>query len=133
MIENVLKMVNAPTNREMNANTSNAVSKKESAWSTEFVSSLTTVCPVTTWTPGGSCLAMACCTAALLALGAATTLMSSSWPTSWIACCAVGRVNAARVDPARLLAVPNWAMPLIVKVRDDAPNRMRTRPPAVKW
>ncbi len=75
---------------------------------------------------------MACCTVALSALGAATTLMSSSCPASWIACCAVGRVNAARVDPARLLAVPNWAMPLIVKVRDGPANRMRTRWPTVK-
>ena len=83
MIENVLKMVNPPTNKEMNAKTSSAVLKKPSAWSTEFVLSFTTVCPVTTWSPGGRILAMACWTAGLLAPGAVTTLMSSSLPVSW--------------------------------------------------
>ena len=43
VIENVLKMVKAPTNSEMNANTSNAVEKNDSAWSTADVSSATTV------------------------------------------------------------------------------------------
>ncbi len=76
--------------------------------------SFTTVCPVTTSTPGGRALAMACCTAALLAPGAATTLMSSSLPVSWTTACAVGSVNAARVAPARLFAEPNWAMPVMV-------------------
>ena len=38
MIENVLKMVNAPTNSEMNAKTSSAVEKNDSAWLTELVS-----------------------------------------------------------------------------------------------
>ena len=37
VIENVLKMVNAPTNREMKAKTSKAVEKNESAWSTALV------------------------------------------------------------------------------------------------
>ena len=46
-------------------------------------------------------------TAALLAPGAVTTLMSSSLPVSWTTSCAVGSVNAARVAPARLFADPN--------------------------
>ena len=33
MIENVLKIVNAPTNSEMKAKTSSAVEKNDSAWS----------------------------------------------------------------------------------------------------
>ena len=110
-------MVNAPTNSAMNAKTSSAVEKKPSAWLIESVLSLTTVCPVTTSTPGGRTAAMARCTAALLAPGAVTTLMSSSLPVSWAMACAVGSVNAASVAPARLFAVPNWAMPVMVKVR----------------
>src|SRR5580704_15693693 len=51
-------MVNAPTNSEMNAKTSSAVEKKDSAWLTELVLSLTTVCPVTTSTPGGRARAL---------------------------------------------------------------------------
>jgi hypothetical protein len=43
MIVKVLKMVNAPTNSEMNANTSSAVEKNDSAWLTELVVSFTTV------------------------------------------------------------------------------------------
>ncbi len=107
-------MVNAPTNSAMNAKTSSAVEKNDSAWLTELVLSFTTVCPVTTSTPGGRARAMACCTAALLVPGAATALMSSSLPVSWAMACAVGSVNAASVAPARLFAVPNWTMPVMV-------------------
>ena len=46
--------------------------------------------------------------------------------------CAVGSVNAASVAPARLLAVPNWAMPVMVKVRGGPADRMRTRWPTAK-
>ena len=131
MIENVLKMVNPPTNREMNAKTRRAVEKNESAWLTELVCSFTTVWPVTTSTPGGRALAMSRWTAGLLAPGAATTLMSSRCPTSWRTACAVGSVNAARDAPARLFADPNWAMPVMVNVRGGPANRMRTRCPTV--
>jgi hypothetical protein len=132
MIENVLKMVKAPTNSEMNAKTSSAVEKKPSAWLTELVLSVTTVCPVTTSTPGGRTLAMACWTAGLSAPGAVTTLMSSSLPVSWAMAWAVGRVNAARVAPARLFAVPKSAMPLMVKVCVGPAVRMRTCCPTEK-
>jgi len=132
MIANVLKMVNPPTNKEMNANTSSAVEKKDSAWLIELVLSFTTVCPVTTCTPGGKALAMACWTSVLLAPGAATTLMVSSLPTSWATACAVGSVNAASVAPARLFADPNWAMPLMVYVLGGRADKMRTGCPTVK-
>jgi hypothetical protein len=132
MIENVLKMVNPPTNSEMNAKTSSAVEKKDSAWSIELVLSFTTVCPVTTCTPGGKTLAMACWTSDLSAPGAAATLMVSSLPVSWAMACAVGSVNAARVAPARLFAVPNSAMPAMVNVRVGPAVRMRTCCPTLK-
>ena len=127
-------MVNAPTNSAMNAKTSSAVEKKPSAWLIESVLSLTTVCPVTTSTPGGRTAAMARWTAALLAPGAVTTLMSSSLPVSWAMACAVGSVNAASVAPARLFAVPNWVMPVMVKNRGGSPAEMtRTCWPTAKW
>ena len=75
VIENVLKIVNAPTKSEMKANTSNAVKKNERAWSTASVDSCTTVCPVTTSVPGCRARAMLCSTTALSAPGLATTLM----------------------------------------------------------
>ena len=126
-------MVNAPTNSAMNAKTSSAVEKNPSAWLIASVFSLTTVCPVTTWTPGGRTRAMARCTAALSAPSAVTTLMSSTLPGSWAMACAVGSVNAASVAPARLLAVPNCAMPVMVKNRGGSPAEMiLTRWPAVK-
>ena len=59
VIEKVLKMVNAPTNREMKAKTSSAVEKNDSAWLMALVCSLATVWPVTTSTPGGRARAMA--------------------------------------------------------------------------
>ena len=43
MMENVLTMVNEPTKSAMNANTSNAVLRKPSAWLTSLVASLMTV------------------------------------------------------------------------------------------
>ena len=116
----------------MNAKTSRAVEKNDSAWLTELVFSFTTVCPVTTSTPGGRTLAMARWTAGLSAPGVVTTLMSSSLPVSWTMACAVGSVNAARVAPARLSAVPNWTMPVMVKVWGGPADRMRTRCPTVK-
>src|SRR5690348_11499240 len=120
----------------MKAKTSSAVEKKPSARSIELVFSSATVCPVTTSAPGGSARAMARWTAALLAPGAATTLMSSSWPGISARACAVGSVNAARVAPARLPTElppePNWTMPVMVNVRGVPMVSTRTRWPTVK-
>ncbi len=132
VIEKVLKMVNPPTNREMNAKTSSAVEKNDRSWLIAAVFSFIRVCPVTTCSPGGRTAAMARCTAGLLAPGAVTTLMSSNWPGSCSTACAVGSVNAARLAPARLPADPNSAMPLMVNVRGAPAERTRTRCPTVK-
>ena len=90
--------------------------KKPSAWLMALVCSLITVCPVTTSHPRGSARAMARCTVALSAPGWATTLMVSNLPTSPSSACAVGRSKAASVAPARLLAVPKRASPVMVNV-----------------
>src|ERR1035441_2339864 len=60
-------MVNAPTNNEMNANTSSAVEKIDRDWLTAVVFSFITVCPVTTCFPDGKTAAMARWTAGVLA------------------------------------------------------------------
>ena len=133
VMEKVLKMVKAPTNSEIKANTSKAVEKNERAWSMELVCSLTTVWPVTTSAPGGKDRAMDRSTAALSAPGRVTTLMWSNSPTSSSTTCAVGRVKAATVTPARLSAVPNWTIPVMVKLRVGPPKRMRTCWPTLKW
>jgi len=59
VIENVLKIVNAPTNSEIAAKISSAVEMNDSALSTALDSSLATVWPLTTSTPGGSSRAIA--------------------------------------------------------------------------
>ena len=129
MIENVFRIVNPPTNSAMNANTSNAVLKKPNAELILLVCSLTTVWPVTTSTSRGSTAAIDRCTAALSAPGLATMSMESNWPTSPISACAVGMSNAASVAPARLSAVPNFAMPVMVNVCVGPCNKIRTRSP----
>ena len=133
MIEKVLKMVNPPTNREMNANTSRAVEKNDRAWLMSLVCSLATVCPVTTSTPAGSTVAISCCRAGLSVPGLAATSMALKRPTRPNSCWAVGRSNAARVAPARLSAVPNRTMPVRVKVRGGPSSRTRTCSPTAKW
>ncbi len=132
-IENVLKMVNPPTNREMKAKTSSAVEKKPSAWLMELVCSVATVWPDTTSTPAGSWRAMARWRAALSVPGLARTLMESNCPTSPNTCWAVGRSKAASVAPARLSAEPNLTRPEMVKVRVGPASRTRTRSPTLKW
>jgi hypothetical protein len=59
VIEKVLKIVKAPTNSEINANTSSAVERNESALLTALESSPATAWPLTTSTPAGSTLAIA--------------------------------------------------------------------------
>ena len=127
MIENVLKMVNAPTNSEISAKMSSTVLRDDSAWLTVVCSSLMTVCPVTTSASDGRARAIDRCTAALSAPGLAMTSMKSNSPVSPTRRCAVGSVNAARVAPARLSAVPNWAIPVIVNVCAACEPAVRTR------
>ena len=57
----------------------------------------------------------------------------SYWPTRWNSCWAVGSQKAAMVAPARLFAVPNWAMPVTVKVCGGPISRIRTCSPTWKW
>ena len=59
VIENVLKIVKAPTHSAIAAKISSAVEMNDSALSTALDSSLATVWPLTTSTPGGSSRAIA--------------------------------------------------------------------------
>ena len=132
MIEKVLKMVKAPTNSEMKANTNSAVEKKPSALSTALACSLATVCPDTTSTPCGRTRAIPRWTDAAFAPGASTTSMVSKRPTSPRTAWAVGTSKAATVAPARFLTVPKRAMPVMVKVLGAPVRRIRTRSPTLK-
>ncbi len=76
---------------------------------------------------------MARCTVALSAPGWAMTLMLSNLPTSPSTACAVDVSNAASVAPARLLAVPKRAKPVMVNVLVGPSSRMRTCWPTLKW
>ena len=127
-------MVNAPTNSEISAKIRSAVLKNDSAWLTVVCCSSMIVCPVTTSAPDGRARAIDRCTAALSAPGLAITSMKSNTPVSPTTRCAVGSVNAARVAPARLPAVPNWAIPVIVNAWADfsPPPRIRTCWPTLK-
>ncbi len=60
--------------------------------------------------------------------------MASNWATSPNSAWAVGTSNAANVAPARLSAVPNLAMPVMVKVPvGSCGSRIRTCWPTEKW
>ena len=133
VIENVLKIVNAPTNREINANTSSAVERKESASLTALESSLATVWPLTTCTPGGSTLAIARCSRTLSTPGLASTLIVSKYPRELNRSCAVGRSKPARVAPARLSSLPKVTIPEIVNVSGEESSSTRTWLPTRKW
>ena len=77
VIENVLKIVNAPTNNAIAAKISSTVEMNPSELSTALESSLATVWPLTTSTPGGRSLAIARARLTLSAPGAASTLIVS--------------------------------------------------------
>ena len=117
MIENVLKMVNAPTNSEMNAKTSSAVEKKRQ----RLVDRARLL--VHHGLPGDHLHARRQVPGdGLLDRGLVGARVGHHVDVVELADLLDdvlrGReVNAARVAPARLLAVPNWAMPVMVKVR----------------
>ncbi len=76
---------------------------------------------------------MACWTVALSAPGWVRRSMASNCPTRLNRLWAVGRSKAAIVAPARLLAVPNFTNPEMVKVWGGTDCRMiRTCSPTAK-
>ena len=105
MIENVLKMMNAPTNSAMNAKTSRAVRKKPSASWTCFACSSATSDDFTASTPFGSTDWMLDCSSGTEAPSSATTSIWSNSPSLSSTFCAVAVSNAASVAPAEVVGV----------------------------
>ncbi len=124
MIENVLKMMNAPTNSAMNANTSSAVRKNRRASFSAFEFSSATVVLVTASTPLGSASWIRARSSVSDTPESATTSISSTTPSLPKTCWAVGVSNSASVAPPRLSAVPNPAIPTIRNSRDGPWNRI---------
>ncbi len=114
MIENVLKMMNAPTKSAMKANTRRAIRKNPSPCFSAFDCSSATDELVTACTPLGSTCSMLVRSVAGSTPSAALTEIESKTPTLSSTFCAVGVSNSARVAPARLSASPNPAMPEMV-------------------
>ena len=129
MMANVLKMMNAPTNRETKAKTRNAVRRKPSPVLIWSCASDTTVACVTASTPLGSTSEIERWSATPDTPGSATTEIVSSFPclpsTSW----AVGRSNIAHVAPNRLSDSPKPARPTTSNSRGGPSNRISTRSP----
>ena len=59
--------------------------------------------------------------------------MASYWPWASKRTCAVGKLKAASVAPARLSEVPKLTRPLIRKVCGGPANSTRTGWPTSKW
>ena len=114
MIENVLKMMNAPTNRAMKAKTSRAVRKNPSPSFKAFDCSSATVADVTASTPSGSTDWISARSSLAATLSSPTTLIVSKTPSLPSTRCAVVVSKIASVAPARLSASPNERRPEIV-------------------
>ena len=125
MIENVLKMMKAPTNSAMKAKTSSAVRKNPRASFNCLDCSSATAALVTDSTPFGSTSASRCWSWTAVTSGSATTSISSNIPVLPRTSCAVGVSNMASVAPARLSASPKPAIPEIVNSRGGPWNKIR--------
>ena len=124
MIENVLKMMNAPTNSAMNAKTSSAVRKNPNASCNCFACSSATSDDLTASMPFGSSAWMLVRRSGTDVPSSATTSIWSNSPTLSSTFCAVATSNAASVAPARLSASPNPRMPVIVNSCGGPWNRI---------
>ncbi len=111
MIENVLKMRNAPTNSEIAANTSNAVWKNPRPSCSASACSSATAVLVRTSAPVGRTARTSASSERTSTPSSPRTLIVSTTPsfpsTRW----AVARSKSASVAPPRLSAEPNPAIP----------------------
>ncbi len=76
--------------------------------------------------------AMSACTCSWLTPGLATTLISPNWSIEFARRCASGIVKSVIDAPARLSAVPNFAMPTIVYFRGAFDVSTVTRSPTFR-
>lgn len=113
-IENVLKMMNVPTNRAISAKTSSATLKNWRAFLMSLWFSLVICAPVSTWyVLLSSVAAIRFFSVSCETPGCATTEIESNWPVAPVIACAVGVSNSAADAPAALSASPNLAIPTI--------------------
>ena len=111
VIENVLKIMNAPTRRAATANTRSRVLKPPSAFTTLDRSSLAACWPVTASRPAGSAACRLRASWACETPGRAANQMVLNlpgWPTSF---CATGVVNRTTDAPPGLSAPAKLTMP----------------------
>ncbi len=111
VIENVLKIMNAPTSSATTAKISMKVLKKAMALANWSCISLVTAAPVMASVPCGSAwrrlLTSCCCETP----GLATNKMLVYFPGAVTSCCATGVVNSTTDAPPGLSAVPNAMTP----------------------
>ena len=133
MIENVLKMMNAPTNSAMAANTSRAIRKNpRPSFSCSDCSSATEVAVSASVFGGSSCWIVSRSCAGSMP-SSPSTEMESNTPSLLRTRWAVAVSNSARVAPPRLSASPNPAMPEIVNSSGAMPsNRIVIGEPTVR-
>ncbi len=117
VIENVLKIMKAPTSRATRANTSMKVRKNAIPSRAMSCVSFVTTAPVTASVPFGMTFATAAVTCCWLVPGAATMEMVSNLPGSATSFWATVAGNSVTVAPPGLSTVPNFAMPLTRTVR----------------
>ena len=117
-IWNVLKMMNAPTNSAITANTSSAMLKNDNAFFRSLDCFAAVSAPVFAWNPVGRTCWIRDLSSSGVTPAWADTSIASNFPPPFSTVCAVTGSNATSVAPARLSAVPNLAMPTIVACID---------------
>src|ERR671910_2922592 len=117
VIENVLLMMNAPTNTATTAKTSEIVSNSARLAAIDSWLSATSVAPVITSTSLPTAAWIAAVTSACDVPWSAVTAIASAWPGVASSSVAAVSVNSTAVAPAGESAVPNVAMPAMVNCR----------------
>jgi hypothetical protein len=122
-IENVLKMMKAPTNSAIVAKTSRKVLKKPSPCLTSLDCSLASACPVMAWVLAGSTAATRLRRSVSLTPLSAATVISVNLPSRLSTRWAVGVSKKISVSPANDFFPSNVTMPTMVYVFSGASVR----------
>ena len=110
VIENVLKIWNAPTNSDTPANTSRAIRKKPRFSAMSSVCRCAASSPVSTWTWRGITRAIRSRSCSGVTPSAAATEIWSNWPTRSVIRCASGSSTCAMPAPPKLVS-PSFVKP----------------------
>ena len=129
VIENVLKMMNAPTNTAIPANTSSSVLRKLRLFLIESAFSSACSLPVFTSTVSGITRSMRVTSSCGVTPGVAATWIESTFPRWSARSWATGNVTTETVAPPSDSTSPNLARPEIVKSRRPVRPTSETRSP----